>query len=62
MQFVGPATLYIQSKNINDFYAIIRNNSETTIEKAGVGAALFAGLMNFGTKGGKAKKKSETKK
>lgn len=62
MQFVGPASLYLQSKNINDFHAIIRNNSEATIAKAGVGAALFAGLMNFGSKGGNAKKKLVGKK
>jgi len=56
MQFVGPASLYIQSKNINDFYAIISNNTETMsgIQKAGVGAALFAGLMNWGRDGGSA--------
>lgn len=54
MQFVGPASLYIQSKNINDFYAIVSNNTEAAsgITKAGVGAALFAGLVNWGSNGG----------
>lgn len=54
MQFTGPASLYIQSKNINDFYAIISNNTEAKagIVKAGVGAALVAGLMNWGSNGG----------
>jgi uncharacterized protein (TIGR00266 family) len=64
MQFTGPAALYLQSKNINDFYAIIRNNTETTsgLAKAGVGATIFEGLMNFGSKGGSSPKRSVRKK
>lgn len=63
MQFTGPASLYIQSKNINDFYAIISNNTEAKagIVKAGVGAALVAGLMNWGSNGGAEKKKKKNK-
>ncbi len=64
MQFIGPASLYIQSKNINDFYATISNSTEAQagVVKAGVGAALVAGLMNWGNGGGGAAVKRKDKR
>ncbi len=69
MEFVGPAALYMQSKNVNEFLGYIGAHSKSVRGgvKEGIGEGLFRGLFGSKQQGGEptptpGKKTSKSKK
>lgn len=58
MQFKGPTSMFIQSKNLNDFLAIVGNKTDMTAAKVGVGATVASGLFNWHSEGGRKTRKT----
>lgn len=61
MEFTGPASLYIQSKNINDLQAMAGSGSGNTVSST-IGKSIFKNMFSTSSSGGAKRKVAKTPK